>query len=156
MTQLDELDREILRLLKEDARLTISEIAERLKRPESTVHFRIKKLLERGIIGRYTIVLGRELWPQKLALLVVEVRKPIIEDFLERQLNRVIGALNGPNVLALARSGERSVVALLGGTEEQLQELIGGLKGLPTERLELIPLDGFLKGEELVGFLVVI
>ena len=156
--QLDDLDRAILRLLKKDARLTISEIAEELGRPESTIHFRIKKLIERGVIDHYTILLGPELRPKKTALVILQVETPIIEDFLERYVNHIMRTLSMlPNILLVAKSGKDTVIALLGDeTEEKLNAFIEeNIKTLPTlKSVNVYPLDDVKKGEELVGFLV--
>lgn len=158
MVQLDDLDRAILRILKEDARLTISEIAERLNRPESTIHFRIKKLQERGIIGKYTIVLGEDLQPKALAIVYIQAETPIIEDFLERYIRHIMKTLSLlPNVLTVARSGKDGVVALVGEeSPEKLNRFVDEtIKVLPTlKRVEVIPIDEFGKGKGLVGFLV--
>lgn len=158
MVQLDDLDRAILRLLKEDARLTISEIAERLNRPESTVHFRIKKLQERGIIDRYTIVLGEALRPKAVALVYIQVETPIIEDFLEKYINHIMKTLSIlPNVLAVARSTKDSLVALVGEeNEEKLNKFIDEtIRVLPTlKRVEVIPLTELVNGGDVIGFLV--
>ncbi|MCD6524731.1 MAG: Lrp/AsnC family transcriptional regulator [Thermococcus sp.] len=158
MMQLDDLDRAILRLLKKDARLTISEIAEELGRPESTIHFRIKKLIERGVIDHYTILLGPELRPKKTALVILQVETPIIEDFLERYVNHIMRTLSMlPNILLVAKSGKDTVIALLGDeTEEKLNAFIEeNIKTLPTlKSVNVYPLDDVKKGEELVGFLV--
>lgn len=158
MVQLDDLDRAILRLLKEDARLTISEIAERLNRPESTIHFRIKKLVEKGIIKRYTIVLGEALQPKAVALVYIQVETPIIEDFLEKYINHIMKTLSIlPNVLAVARSAKDSLVALVGEeNDEKLNKFIDEtIRVLPTlKRVEVMPLTELVKGDDLLGFLM--
>ena len=158
MVQLDDLDREILRLLKEDARLTISEIADRLNRPESTIHFRIKKLQERNFIEKYTIVLGEKLRPKTLAVVYVQAETPIIEDFLERYIQYLTKTLSMlPNVLAVARSGKDGVIAIIGGDDpEHIERFVDEtIRVLPTlKRVEVFPMDGFAKGDGLAGFLV--
>ncbi|ASJ09196.1 transcriptional regulator [Thermococcus siculi] len=158
MVQLDDLDRAILRILKEDARLTISEIAERLNRPESTIHFRIKKLQERNIIDKYTIVLGKDLQPKALALVYIQAETPIIEDFLERYIQHIMKTLSLlPNVLAVARSGKDGVIALIGeDSPEKLNRFVDEtIRVLPTlKRVEVMHIDEFSKGEGLLGFLV--
>ncbi|ASJ07226.1 Lrp/AsnC family transcriptional regulator [Thermococcus pacificus] len=158
MVQLDDLDRAILRVLKEDARLTISEIAERLNRPESTIHFRIKKLQERNVIDKYTIVLGEDLQPRALAVVYIQAETPIIEDFLERYVKHIIKTLSLlPNVLAVARSGKGGVIALIGEeSSEKLNRFVDEtIRVLPTlKRVEVMHIDEFGKGKDLVGFLV--
>lgn len=158
MAQLDDLDRAILRLLKEDARLTISEIAEKLGRPESTIHFRIKKLQEKNVIERYTIVLGEDFRPSSLGVLYIQARTPVIEDFLEKYITHIVRTLAMlPNVLMVARSGSDGIIALIGGDSWEkvhnfVKETVEVLPGL--ERVELFPVDSFEKGAGIVGFLV--
>ncbi|WP_193385910.1 Lrp/AsnC family transcriptional regulator [Thermococcus sp. SY098] len=155
--QLDDLDRAILKLLKEDARLTISEISEKLNKPESTIHFRIKKLQERGIIGRYTIILGETLRPKHIAFLILRVEKPVIEDFLERYLEYITKTLAMlPNVLMVAKSEEDKIIALVGDeTQEKLEKFIeDNIKTIPTLKEVLVfPVRTFKKGGEIIGFL---
>jgi len=157
MIQLDDLDRAILRLLKEDARLTISELAEKLDRPESTIHFRIKKLLEKGAIDHYTILLGEDLRPKKTALVVLQAETPIIEDFLERYVNHIMRTLSMiSNVLWVAKSGKDTVIALIGGEDDEiLSEFIEeNIRTLPTlKSVYVYKIDEIKKGEDLIGFL---
>ncbi len=54
--KLDGNDRKILELLKQDAKLTTRQLAEKTLLPATTVHNRIKKLEKTGIIRNYTIV----------------------------------------------------------------------------------------------------
>jgi len=158
MAQLDDLDRAILRLLKEDARLTISEIAEKLGRPESTIHFRIKKLQEKNVIERYTIVLGEDFRPKALGIVYIQARTPVIEDFLEKYITHILKTLAMiPNVLLVARSGADGIIALIGGenwdkVQNFVRETVEVLPGL--EKVELFPIDDFEKGAGIVGFLV--
>ena len=56
--QLDSLNRMILNVLQEDGRASYSEIARRLKVPESTVRLRVKKLVERGIIRKFAALIN--------------------------------------------------------------------------------------------------
>ena len=58
--KLDPKDLTILDMLKADAKLTTSQIAKRTGIPITTVHNRIKKLEELGIVKGYTVVLDYE------------------------------------------------------------------------------------------------
>jgi Lrp/AsnC family transcriptional regulator for asnA, asnC and gidA len=51
--ELDETDRAILRLLQEDARMPFSEIAREIDMSSATVHDRVNKLEEEGVIEGY-------------------------------------------------------------------------------------------------------
>ncbi|WP_435097493.1 AsnC family transcriptional regulator [Halarchaeum sp. P4] len=55
MRDLDDIDREILRLLAEDARRPYSEIAEAVDRSPPTVSDRIDRLEELGVVRRFTV-----------------------------------------------------------------------------------------------------
>ena len=59
---LDELDQKILRLLVENARMSYSEIGERVGVSRVAVKARIQALEQRGVIGEYTTIIN----PQKI------------------------------------------------------------------------------------------
>jgi DNA-binding Lrp family transcriptional regulator len=52
---MDSLDREILDVLRRDARTPYTEIADRLDVSEGTVRNRVESLLEEGVIERFTV-----------------------------------------------------------------------------------------------------
>ena len=58
---IDEIDRQILQLLQEDARLSNAAIAERVGLTTSTVHDRVKKLERKRIIKGYVALVDADL-----------------------------------------------------------------------------------------------
>ncbi|AMM53254.1 Lrp/AsnC family transcriptional regulator [Pyrococcus kukulkanii] len=52
---LDRVDRRLLEELKNNARENIATLSKKLGIPRTTVHYRIKRLVEEGIIERFTI-----------------------------------------------------------------------------------------------------
>jgi DNA-binding Lrp family transcriptional regulator len=52
---MDELDREILAILRQDARAPYTEIADRVGTSEGTVRNRVEQLVESGVIERFTV-----------------------------------------------------------------------------------------------------
>jgi DNA-binding Lrp family transcriptional regulator len=52
---MDELDREILSILREDARTPYTEIADAVGTSEGTVRNRVEQLIESGVIERFTV-----------------------------------------------------------------------------------------------------
>ena len=52
----DKRDREIIAILEEDSRTSFTEMGRRLRVSESTVRKRIERLLERGVIDRFTVI----------------------------------------------------------------------------------------------------
>ena len=64
-SNLDTKDSGILKMLNEDSRATTQAIADALNMPRVTVHDRIKRLQERGVIDKFSVEINRrELgWP---------------------------------------------------------------------------------------------
>ena len=52
---MDELDREILSILRRDARKPYTEIAERVGTSEGTVRNRVERMTDEGVIERFTV-----------------------------------------------------------------------------------------------------
>ncbi|MBI2559208.1 Lrp/AsnC family transcriptional regulator [Candidatus Woesearchaeota archaeon] len=66
-------DTKIIEILKQDSRLPIREIAKRTKIRPSTVHQRIQKLIENGVIEKFTIKLNnKEVGENFIVLMLVK------------------------------------------------------------------------------------
>ena len=52
---MDDLDREILSILRRDARIPYTEIAERVGTSEGTVRNRVERMVDDGVIERFTV-----------------------------------------------------------------------------------------------------
>lgn len=62
MKEINEKDRDILSLLEKDSKVTIQQISIKTGLPITTIHNRIKKMEENGIIKGYTVVIdGKKL-----------------------------------------------------------------------------------------------
>jgi len=57
---IDEIDKKILKILQEDSRTPFSRIAKMLNLSESTIHLRIKRLREEGIIRGFLVDIDPE------------------------------------------------------------------------------------------------
>lgn len=57
---LDEKDKKILGVLRENAKSSIKEVSKRTQLPITTVHNRIKKMEKNGVIKKYTVVLDKK------------------------------------------------------------------------------------------------
>ncbi len=72
---LDETDLAILRLLQDDCRTPISTIASRLGIPKSTVHYRVRRLEEAGVIeGCYAKLNAEALHKDYLTITLVRAK----------------------------------------------------------------------------------
>ena len=65
---LDETDKKILRLLQEDAHLTLKDIAKQINLSLTPVHDRVKRLQQEGIIEKYVTILNKKKLGQNLTV----------------------------------------------------------------------------------------
>ncbi len=68
---LDEKDLKILEILKQNAKLTTSQISKKTKIPITTVHNRIKGLEKDGVIKSYTVVLDHKLLGEEVLVYIL-------------------------------------------------------------------------------------
>lgn len=73
---LDELDRNILSLLSQDARLSVTALARRLKLARSTVQTRLERLEGNGTIAGYSLRLGETAKANRIRATVLLVIDP--------------------------------------------------------------------------------
>lgn len=66
LNELDEADKELLRILQWDATLTNKELAYQLNKSVATVHERVKRLKDKGYIKRIVAILDRKMIDRKL------------------------------------------------------------------------------------------
>ena len=80
---MDDLDRKIIHLLAENARMPVKDIAQRVNLTSPAVSSRIHRLEQEGIFGGYTVVLRRPDAPARVeALISVLVDSATREEFL--------------------------------------------------------------------------
>lgn len=104
---LDEIDRNILRILQEDARTSYREIQDKLGISIGTIHNRITKLKKNGVIEGYTLRLNNEKLGYKLTFLI---RINCDGKFTEKILDDLIGI---PEVCSIFHTtGEQSAALI--------------------------------------------
>lgn len=113
---IDELDKMILNILQEDGRASYSEIARRLKVPESTVRLRVKKLVERGIIRKFAALIN----PFKAGYSIVAFIAVDVEPSRVKKAAEELSKLPEVDVLGIA-TGAHDI--LMQVTVRDLQEL---------------------------------
>lgn len=100
---MDELDRKILRLMAENARMPVKEIARQVNLTSPAVSSRIHRLEQDGVIGGYTVVLRHPDQPTQVEALISVLAGPTTrDDFLQMasaepqvlQCYRVTGSYN--------------------------------------------------------------
>lgn len=92
--KLDRIDLEIIKLLMENSRISVTDIANRLEISRPTARDRIKKLIEHGVIKKFTVALDSSVFkgitvlfqfrPRQLDKLInkLEQKKEIIQLYL--------------------------------------------------------------------------
>jgi len=73
---LDDVDRQIIKLLKSDGRATFSDLGKRVGLSEGAVRKRIKVLVDSGVIGKFTIKLGFTEGAEAIAILSINPSYP--------------------------------------------------------------------------------
>ncbi len=101
MTNLDDTDRELIALLRDDARMTVAALAQRLKVARGTVQNRLARLQREGVIVGYTV----RLKPQVEAHRIRALMTIVVEG---NRGAEVLKALRGhPNVTGLHSTNGR-------------------------------------------------
>lgn len=108
---IDEVDFNILEILRRDARTPFTEIGRKLGISDATVHVRVKKMLKGGIIKRYTIAIDEKVFGRTvggLALLNVTpgTLEEVIGHLLANEWISSIYEVHGPNDLILKLGAE--------------------------------------------------
>ena len=127
--EIDALDRKILVALQKDARMPYQQIAERLRISTGTVHNRIKKLTEQGVLGEPKADIRMEALGYRLhAFIGVSLKEASKTETVQRKLGAI------PQVLeSYFTTGEFSLICKLVVRETvELYEIL-------TERIQKIP-----------------
>lgn len=85
--EIDEIDKVILEMLQDNSRIAFRKIAEKLGVSEATIFVRVKKLLKKGVIKRFTTLLSPELVNKGLTAFILINADP-------KKLHEVFEALN--------------------------------------------------------------
>jgi DNA-binding Lrp family transcriptional regulator len=126
MVNIDDTDRELLALLRGDARLPVSTLAAKLKVARATVQNRMKRLERDGVIVGYTVRVKPQAESHRIrALMTIAV---------EGRAPEVLRKLRGhPNVTGLhSTNGRWDLVAeLRADTLEAFDRVLGNIRLIP-------------------------
>ncbi|MFX1466356.1 MAG: AsnC family transcriptional regulator, partial [Promethearchaeota archaeon] len=107
--QLDEIDQKIIDLLKKDSRTSFVKIADEVGLSETAVRKRIKSLLDRGTILRFTIEVDEE--QQTKAVAMIETQA----SFHTPEISKKFIKIEGVSYL-FETTGEYDIIAILSTT----------------------------------------
>lgn len=120
MPPLDEIDSKILEILKKDSRTPFTEIATTLGVSDSTIHVRLKKLKEDGILLGFTLNINENLIEKNIHGLATINITP---GHLEKVVSQLIASNNIQSIYET--HGENDLIALIKAPNlEGLREVI--------------------------------
>lgn len=151
--ELDDLDFQILKFLQEDSRIAFTNIAKKLNIPDTTVHFRVKKLREIGAIKKFTVIVSQLTLGYHIVVFVqIKVSGHIVEDISKKRLDELTEYLSGlENVKFLANTSEpeNTICALiLAKDEEEMERILSEFNHNPDiGELSVLKITNIVKGE---------
>lgn len=108
MTTLDEGDKKILMILQDNGRTPFADVATRVGMAESTVRYRVNKLLKNGTIDRFTAILN----PRKIGYPVAAI---IFVKVKSQRLKKAVKIMASYNEIShmMQTTGEYDVLAVV-------------------------------------------
>jgi DNA-binding Lrp family transcriptional regulator len=113
---MDHIDKRIIEILKADASVPLSKVADMIGIPRPTAYLRFNKLKEKGIIKGFNLVLSdeRSKGPLKTALLTV--RDYLLSDMSERTVKALGDKLSRRSeVIMAARVSKNTILVIWSG-----------------------------------------
>jgi len=108
--KMDETDKKIIKILKNDARAGYVEIGSQVGLSEGAVRKRIKTLTDEGVIRKFTVKIGVKEGAEAITLLTVNPAYPTQE--VTKRIQQI------PNVETIFEvTGEYDIVAVIGGLD---------------------------------------
>ena len=139
MSLLDDVDAKIIEILKKNSRTPFTEVASMLGVSDATIHQRLKKLKDEGVLLRYTVEINEDLLAKKIhGFALINVNLGHLEEVISKlTLNNSINKIyetHGMNDL---------IVLLDAGNLDELRELIIEIRQI--ENISSIKITTILK-----------
>ena len=153
---MDQLDRDLLRILQKDAKTPFTRIAEELKQPDTTIHFRAKRLKESNTITRYCALVQPEaLGYTASAIFRIEIGGHILPEISKERTHSFAEEIaENEQFLWVAVDEEPMIVhaLIMGVDEEDLQKRAEILRKSPdVVKVTMTSVSAVVKGWELSG-----
>ena len=130
MTNLDDVDKNILRILQDDCRTSYSAIARELDVAESTVRYRVDKLKREGVITGFIALLN----PRKIGLDITAIALIKVEPKMVEEASKQLAGFSESHHL-FKSTGEYDLVSVVHTRDiAHLNSLIDRIKQLPGVR----------------------
>jgi DNA-binding Lrp family transcriptional regulator len=155
---MDQLDKDLIKILQKDGRRSFTTIAEEIKpkHPDTTIRFRTMKLVEDGIVTRFSaLVSPGALGYQTAALLKIEIGGHIVPEISKDRTTTFAKELaEGEECLWVAVSKEpMTLYALVMAIDEnEIETRVARLRKSPdVAKVTVTTLSGVVKGWEVSG-----
>ena len=153
---MDQLDRDLIRILQKDAKKPFTKIAEELKEPDTTIHFRTRRLLENNVVTRFSaLVCPEALGYTTSVLLHIEIGGHILPDISKDRTQSFAQELAQEEHFLLVAVDSKPMLihaVLMGTSEENLLQHVENLKKSPdVVNVSLDSLSLIVKGWEISG-----
>jgi len=130
MTNLDDVDKNILRILQDDCRTSYTAIARELDVAESTVRYRVDKLKRDGVITGYIALLN----PRKIGLEITAIALIKVDPKMVEDASKQLASFSESHHL-FKSTGEYDLVSVVHTRDiAHLNSLIDRIKQLPGVR----------------------
>ena len=120
---LDDKDLAILLSLEKDSRRTTKAIAEELDMPRATVHERIRRMVQRGVIRRFTVRLDHSALGRPVTAFILVSFLPTAK-VSQRDVAQTIARLDGVHEVHLISGEYDMLVKVRGGSMEDIGSLV--------------------------------
>ncbi|MDD5502757.1 MAG: Lrp/AsnC family transcriptional regulator [Candidatus Thermoplasmatota archaeon] len=121
---IDDKDKVILGALKEDSRKNTKSIAEELLLPRITVHERIKRMMERGIIKKFTALEDYKQTGLPITAFIFLSFDQTDKEISQRDLARKIGNLPGVFEVHIMAGEWDLLIKVRAGSVEEISKMI--------------------------------
>ncbi len=137
MVKIDDLDLQILSELSEDAAISVPKLSKKIKVNTSVVYSRIKRLVKRKLIERFTIVVNdQELGYQVKALTGINMDSKLRDNVIDELFK-----VNGVREIAEVTGRFDILVTMYAKTLDEMHRLVSDKIGL---------IDGVLSSESFI------
>jgi len=155
---MDQLDRDLIRILQQDAKRPFTQIAEELKQPDTTIHFRARRLKESNTVTRFCALVRPEaLEFTTSALLTIEIGGHILPEISEERTKSFAVELSEKDqYLWIALDSEPRILhaVILGKNDDDLKERVERLRKSPDiVKVTMKQMSSIVKGWEISGLL---
>jgi DNA-binding Lrp family transcriptional regulator len=123
VVNMDSLDEKIIRILKDNARLSFVEIATKLGISEGTIRSRVKKMVDEGVIKKFTVTTASK---NIKALIGVKIDININTSEVSKKIRDTEGVETVYEV-----SGEDDIIAIINVMDsDELNSIIESIRGI--------------------------